>query len=394
MDNFGSKGCIFEFGLIFGDQFMDIIAVRKHFPILQFCTFLNHAATSPYSAPVAEAMHQFIDQLVQGELPPGFVDERVALARNLAAQLVRATPGEIVMTSNTSHGLNIVANGLNWQPGDNVVIPETEFPANVYPWRNLARRGVEIRLVPVRDNRILVDDVAARCDAHTRLVAVSFVEFCTGYRNDLAALGEMCRERNIPLCVDGIQGLGALDLDVNTVPLDFLATGAAKWLMGPVGVGFLYLRQPWIEKLDLTMAGWRGVQEPDDYFRYDSPWALDARRFEIGSLNLLGVIGLAASLKMLLEIGLPNIEKCVLDLTWFLIEGLKRRGYQVISPHATPAERSGIVSFYHEHHPTGELFARLKAARVIVSQRGPYIRVSPHFYNTLDDLEHLFSALP
>jgi selenocysteine lyase/cysteine desulfurase len=372
--------------------------LTKHhhlFPITEEYAYLNHAATAPYSVPVARAMDDFIaNRHRRGGLDSQKWEDRLEKVRGLVAQLIVADPEEIAFTSNTSHGLNIVASGIDWQEGDNLIGAETEFPANVYPWLNLQRLGVEMRFAPVRSNRILVKDIATLMDERTRLVALSFVEFATGFRNDLRAIGRLCRERGIYFCVDGIQGLGALDLKVTQSPIDFLATGGAKWLMGPIGTGFLYCRRALIERLTPTRVGWWGVVDRDDFFCYDSLLREDARRFEEGSLNFLGIHGLGASLELLLEIGIPHIEERVLGLTDHLILGLQERGYNITTPIASSQERSGIVCFNHPQHTLDDLEKRLSEAKVVISKRGQIIRVSPHFYNDETDIDQLLDALP
>ena len=374
---------------------MSLTKYRHLFPITEEYAYMNHAAVAPYSVPVAKAMGDFVARRHQrGWLDSQKWSDRLEEVRGLVAQLIDAAPEEIAFTSNTSHSLNIVASDMNWREGDNLIGAETEFPANVYPWLNLQRLRVEIRLAPARDNRILVEDIAALMDERTRLVALSFVEFATGFRNDLRAIGQLCRERGIYLCVDGIQGLGALDLKVTQSPIDFLAAGGPKWLMGPIGVGFLYCRRALIEELIPIRVGWWGVVDRDDFFRYDSPLVEDARRFEEGSPNFLGVHGLGASLELLLEVGIPRIEERVLGLTDYLISGLQERGYHITTPIASPQERSGIVCFNHPHHALDDLEQRLRKARVIISKRGHVIRVSPHFYNDETDIDQLLDAVP
>lgn len=375
---------------------MNPVEARGLFPTTQTHAFLNHAAVAPFSKPVAEAMQQEITwRLDLGARGSREEEDRPAThTRRSAARLIGADEAEICLTRNTSHGLNIVAAGLPWQPGDNLITAETEFPANVYPWKNLERKGVRVRFAPARDNRILVDDIAALIDDHTRLVTVSFVEFATGFRNDLAALAELCHAHDVLLCVDGIQGVGALPLDVGQVPLDFLSVGGPKWLMGPIGTGFLFIRRNHILRLDPAMAGWLGTTDVHEYFRYDLPWRDDARRFEEGSLNSIGAAGLDAAIKLLLSVGLETIEQRIMTLTDQLIEGLRQCGYQVITPALHWPERSGIVSFQHRQHDPAQLERRLGEANVVISRRGSFIRVSPHFYNNEDDIDRLLSALP
>lgn len=374
---------------------MNTEEARSLFPTTRTHAFLNHAAVAPFSEPVAEAMQEVIDwRLNLGER--GFLPEDdwpTAHLRRSAARLIGADEAEICLARNTSHGLNIVAAGLDWGPGDNVVTAETEFPANVYPWKNLERKGVQVRLVRPHDNRIRLDDLAALVDDRTRLVSISFVEFGTGYRNDLEAIAGMCHGRGALLCVDGIQGVGALLLDVGRVPIDFMAVGGQKWLMGPIGSGFFFIRREHVEALDTAVAGWLGTTDSDNYFRYDAPWRDDARRFEEGSLNNVGSAGLDAAINMILSVGLGVIEERVLSLNDRLVEGLRERGYTVLSPVERRSERSGIVSFRHGRHDVGQIKERLDNAGVVVSLRGDFIRVSPHFYNTPDDIDRLLHAL-
>jgi selenocysteine lyase/cysteine desulfurase len=332
----------------------------------------------------------------RGSMGSGAVpgDEATQRIRRAAAHLISAHQDEIAFTHSISHGLNIVAAGLDWRPGDNLICAETEFVANVYPWTNLQARGVKVRFAPARENRILVDDVAALIDHRTQLVAISFVEFSTGYRNDLDSLATLCRDRGVYLCIDSIQGLGALRFSVRNTPVDFVAAHAAKWMLGPIGAGFLYMRRELIEHLSPTMAGWRSVVHRDDYLRYDSPLRESAERFEPGSLNIAGLLGMEAAIELLLTVGLPDIEARILSLTDRLIAGLEARQYIITSPIAHYGERSGIVCFQHPSTDTAAVLSRLEEAGVIVSLRGGAIRVSPHFYNTEGDIEHLLASLP
>ncbi len=373
---------------------MDPIDARSLFPVTQHYAYLNHASAAALPAPVVQAMDRYLaDQARSGSQALVDWDDRLEEIRRLAARLIGAHRDEIVFTSSVSHGLNIVAAGLDWRPGDNLICAETEFPANVYPWLNVQRRGVEVRFAPARGHRIRVEDVAGLMDRRTRLVAISFVEFSTGYRNDLDALADLCHQRGAYLCVDGIQGLGALQFSVADTPVDFLATHAAKWMLGPIGAGFLYVRREMIPRLEPVMTGWRGVVDRDDYFRYDSPLRDSGERFEPGSLHHVGLIGMGAAIELLLSVGLAEIEARILALTDVLIAGLQVRNCSIETPIAHRRERSGIVCFRHPQVPSGVLAERLLAAGVIISLRGEVIRVSPHFYNTEEDLYQLLDQL-
>jgi cysteine desulfurase/selenocysteine lyase len=367
---------------------------RKLFPITERYAYLNHASVGALPRPVVEAMGRYLTRREMGgsEALTGWDDDAERI-RKAVARFIGAHRDEIVFTCSISHGLNIVAAGLDWRPGDNLICAETEFTANVYPWINLRRRGVQVRFAPARENRILVEDVAALMDHRTRLVAISFVEFGTGYRNDLDGLAALCQERGVYLCVDGIQGLGVLQFSVAQTAVDFVAAHAAKWMLGPLGAGFLYVRRDLVTKLDPVMTGWRAIVHRDDYYRYDSPLRESGERFEPGSLNAVGLVGMEAAVELLLSVGLAEIEGRVLALTDYLIAGLNAIGCTITTPHAHRGERSGIVCFRQQGVDSAVLAEKLHAAGVIVSLRGDVIRVSPHFYNDQHELDRLLEAL-
>lgn len=374
---------------------MNTALVREQFPVTQRYAYLNHASVGAPSQPVVGAMTRYLTERGNsgGEALVNW-DADIEQIRQSCARFIGAHRDEVVFTGSISHGLNIVACGLGWSEGDNIICAETEFTANVYPWTNLRRLGVEVRFVPARQNRILIEDVATLIDRRTRLVALSFVEFRTGYRNDLDALTALCHEQGTYLCVDGIQGLGALQFSVAQTPVDFLAAHAAKWMIGPIGAGFLYVRRELLPVLNPVMAGWRSVVDRDDYFKYDSPLRECGERFEPGSPNFAGLLGMEAAVELLLSVGMVEIEARILALTDHLIAGLQEQGCIIDTPIQHRHERSGIVSFRHPAVGSADLCERLHAADVIVSLRGDLIRVSPHFYNTEDDLERLLAELP
>ena len=233
---------------------------RELFPVTHRYAYLNHASSAALPTPVTEAINLYLaDRSLKGSDALCTWDDQIEQVRGKCARFIGAHRDEITFTGSVSHGLNIVAAGLDWKPGDNVICAETEFPANVYPWMNLQRRGIEVRMAPAHDNRILVEDIAGLIDSRTRLVAVSYVEFSSGYRNDLDSLAEVCHNRGVYLSVDGIQGLGALQFDVGRTPADFVATQAAKWMLGPIGAGFLYVRRERQAELEPVISGWRSV---------------------------------------------------------------------------------------------------------------------------------------
>ncbi len=375
-------------------QYPDVEALREAFPVTRHCTYLNHAAIAPLSDPVRAAMSKFIsDRGVIFERERRYKQVSNEL-REVLAWLINGSPEEIAFVQNTAEGINIVANALPLQPGDNVIFCDMEYPANVYPWMNLQHRGVEARCIPHDGGGLSVAALERHADARTRVVAVSSVEFLTGFKNDLAALGGWCREHGVYFVVDGIQSLGVVPLDVRACYVDFLSCGGPKWLMGPEGQGFLYCRGELLDQLTPPFAGPLGVVGGDDphHFRdYNLNLVGDARRFEVGTPNLIGQIGLLAAVRFLMDVGIPSIERWTLHLTELLIEDLQRRGYEIAS-NLAPQHRSAIVSF-RVPGDVGEACQKLSRAKVVVSQREQYIRVSPHCYNTEEEIARVGQAL-
>jgi selenocysteine lyase/cysteine desulfurase len=312
-------------------------------------------------------------------------------AREKMARLLGVDDCEVGWVQNTATAISLVANGLEWQRGDNVVTVQGEFPANVYPWLGLSRWGVETRFVQKRGGCVSVDDVAALMDERTRLLSISFVDFGTGVRNDLAALGQLCEERGVLFNVDAIQGLGALRLDPHGCGIHFLGAGAHKWLLGPQGVGVFYVRKDVLERLHPLTANWYSVVDKHDHLNYGQPWVESAARVEGSTPNVSGLVAFDAVLKMLLDVGPTRIEERVLGLSGRLMEGLLARGYDVVSS-SEPARRSGVVCFRAKGDPM-DLLARAQAEKIVIAVRVGVVRVSPHFYNSEDEIDSLLALL-
>ena len=369
---------------------LDVAALRRLFPITEQCAYLNHAAIGTLSDPVREAMERYIAyRATAGDGGPyeHLGDE----LRASLAELAGATPEEIAFVQNTSEGLNLIANTLPLESGDNVLFCDMEFPSNVYPWMNLEQRGVEARCIPHDGGGLTVEALEMHADESTRVVAVSSVEFLTGFRSDLRALGEWCRSHDAYFVVDGIQSLGVLPMDVQAYNVDFLSCGGPKWLMGPGGQGFVYVRQEILDNLRPPFAGCISVAGWEDWRSYDLTFLPDASRFHLGCANFVGQVGLLAAVRLLQSVGVDAIEQWTLHLTDVLIEDLQQRGYPLLS-NLSPKHRSAIVSFgvsgdvkeAHEH---------LTAAGVVVSKREDYIRVSPHAFNTEEEILRVGATL-
>ncbi|MBC8249414.1 MAG: aminotransferase class V-fold PLP-dependent enzyme, partial [Anaerolineales bacterium] len=323
---------------------MELEELRQEFPLTEECVFLDHAATSPLPGRTRAAMTRFIERrrfVNQAWEEYETLDQDL---REALGQLINASPEEIAFVQNTAEGINIAAYAIPFQPGDNVILCDMEYPANVYPWMNLERYGVEARIVPHREGGLALDDLKAYLDQRTRAVAISSVEFLTGFRNDLQRIGELCKSKGIYFVVDAIQSLGVIPLDVRECQIDMLSCGGPKWLMGPCGLGFLFCRQELIEEIKPAYAGATSVVDFLNFRDYNLTFLPDARRFELGTPNLVGMVGLLASVNLLLEVGIEEIRRWTLHLTDVLIEDLQERGYQIASC-LRPEHRSAIVSF-------------------------------------------------
>ena len=368
---------------------------RAEFPVTKSYIYMNHAGVAPISSRVRDAMMGFVeDATVNGAVNVETWVETAEMCRSVAAQLINADSTEIAFMKNTTQGILIVANGIDWREGDNVVTTAVEFPANVYPWWSLKERyGVETRMAPEREGRIRLDDIVAAIDERTRVVTISHVEFASGYRNDIKTLGKICRERDIWFVVDAIQSLGAIEVDVKLSYVDILAADGHKWLLAPEGAAIFYCADEKRERLINTNVGWSSVVNPRDFLNYDLTQKPDATRFEEGSYNSVGLYGLNAAIELLLEVGVSTIETHILQLTIALIEGLESKGYRVITPKAD-SERAGIVVFESDQHTPIELYELLHEQKIITAERGSGLRVSPHFYNTESEITHLLEVLP
>ncbi len=356
--------------------------------------FFNHAGVSPLPKRARDVMKEFLDDVCAHSMAnrKKWYGE-IRKARQLAADILHCSPEEIAFMKNTSEGVSMIANGLSLSPGDNVVATDIEYPANIYPWMRLSKNGVNLKLVANKNGRIPFEDLAAAVDKSTKVIAISSVEFSTGFRHDLKRIGEFCRERGIFFFVDGIQSVGALELDVKECRISALSAGSQKWLLGPEGAGILFIDESVLDSVEPTVVGATTVEKPEEYLDYRYVPKKNAAKFESGAPNVVGILGMAASMEVLLEIGIPNIEKHILDLTDRLCEGLEKKGYAVYSSRRG-REKSGIVLFSSEKHPAEELFRRLLEKNIVTSVRYGRVRVSPHFHNTPDQIDLLLQTLP
>ena len=364
--------------------------VRENFPIVKNKIFMNHAAHSPLPKPVFESMLEYLKEASEQWV----AETDLEMAKKLFAKLINAKPEEIAFVPNTSTGLNIVANMLDYGEGSNIVTTDLEFPSVVYPWLR-KKLGVRVKYVNNVDGKILHEDFENAVDDDTAAIVVSHVEYANGFRNDLSFLSKLAHEHNAYLVVDAIQSAGAIEIDVKRDNVDFLTTACYKWLLGPSGIGFLYVKEELIEKFEPPMVGWASV-EPQVFETVDfwDIWNLrlskTASRFEVGGPNVIGCIGAAAALKLILGYGIEKIENRILDLTDYLIDRVREAGWKLQTPEEK-SYRSGIVNFLIDKPM--ERVEQLAKKGIIVSARANGIRVSPHFYNTEEEIDQLVSEL-
>ena len=377
---------------------MDAAAVRRwreeEFPVTRECAYMNHAGNGPLSRRGVERMQALAD-LVSRSGDRRWLERNAEMdrVRGLAARLLGARHAhEIAFVENTSAGLSLVAGGIDWKPGDSIVSAAPEFPSNVYPWMQLGERGVALWQVPERDGRIDPDELLGILDDHTRVVALSSVQYASGFRSDLARIGAACRERGILFVVDGIQSLGALPIDVERDGVEVFAASSHKWLLGPEGIGILYVADRVLEQVRPVRSGWRSMRKPFEWTDLALDFAEGAKRFESGTLNAYGIVALGGALEIFLEIGAGDLERRVLALADRAADGLAALGFEVISSRR-PGETSGIVAAVHPRRAAGDLVRALARKDVVVAHRAGRFRVSAHFYNTEDEIDRMLAEL-
>lgn len=369
--------------------------IEREFPIRQHGVYANHAALGPWPRCVAEAVSRFAAE--NTERGPAryreWIGREQVLRAQLAALLKAAAPDDIGLLKNTTEGISLVAAGLDWSPGDNIVLPAGEFMSNRLPWLAQTARGVAVREVDIRAAADAEDALIAALDDRTRLLAASAVQWNDGFRLDLKRLGAACRARGVLFFVDAIQQLGALEIDVSACAIDFLAADAHKWLLGPEGIAVFYSSAASRPRLRLVQQGWHMFDNPWDFDRRDFTPAASARRFEAGSPNSLGQAALSAGLELLHSVGIGAIEERVLHNTGWLLERLVAMPGLTVLSRPEPARRSGIVTVRPNAATAVRLHRELRALGVDCAVRGQAIRLSPHYYQGRDELERLAAGI-
>ena len=362
----------------------------QEFPVTRNLAYFNHAAVAPLCRRASDAMKWLSDDAcLWGSF---HYDQWLSTYdgfRAAAAELIGAQPGEIAITKNTSEGIATIQMGLDWKPGDKVVAFHEEFPANYFPWLRLEQRGVQVEWLSLYDP---LDKIDQAC-AGARLLAISFVNYLSGFRVDLKAIGEICERHNCFYFVDAIQGLGVFPIDVREMGIHALAADGHKWLLGPEGCAVLFVAQEVQDRIEPVEFGWTNIAGYNDYSCRDMALRNDAGRYEPGTLNTIGCYGLRASMELLLEVGVPAVGASVMNLAGLIADGVRNRGYRLMIER-TQETGSGIVSFQKDGVDSRLVVRYLKDARVTAAPRQGWVRVSPHFYNSTGEVEQLLAALP
>jgi cysteine desulfurase / selenocysteine lyase len=367
---------------------------RRQMPISEHWAFFDSAAVSPLPGPARDALAVWLAEATeQGGTAWLNWDRQVEQLRRHAAQMLGAATEEIALVRSTTDGVTLAAEGFPWQPGDNLVVPADEFPTNQYGWMNLINRGVEVRRVPTEEGGLDLNRLEAACDSRTRIVALSWVGYLTGWRTDLKAAAEIAHRRGALLFVDAIQGLGAFPLDVRQTDIDFLAAGGQKWMLSPEGTGLFYVRRELLSKLRPLGIGAHSVTQGNDYTRIELSLKPTAARYEGGGPNMAGMIALGASLGVLLSVGLPAIEQRILEITNECCRRLNDLGAKMVSRRDQANHNSGIVTFELPGCDQQAVRKHGYTRKVAFAYRAGKLRISPHAYVNGEDIDQLFETL-
>ena len=367
--------------------------LRELMPVSQKWAYFDHAGVAPIPTSTVEAMHTWMHEVSQeGDTIWPQWSRQVNQTRRTAAEMLGASVEEIALMPSTTAGINLVAEGFPWQAGDNIVTLADEFPSNLYPWMNLEKLGVETRRVPTNKGQVDLDEFESHCDQHTRVISISWIGYSNGCRRDLAAFSEIARRHDALFFLDAIQGVGVFPLNLQEVEIDCLAADGHKWMLGPEGAGIAFVRHRWLEKLKPLNVGWNSVAHSQDFSHVELNLKNSAERYEGGTLNMGGFIGLGSSLKLLADLGVENVSATILDFNDRLAALLQEYGAEIASPWL-PEQRSGIVSFEFPGHDSNTLRKHFLQHQVALNCRGGRLRMSAHAYNNEQDLQRVSNAL-
>jgi cysteine desulfurase / selenocysteine lyase len=358
--------------------------------------YLNHAAIGPLSKKVKSAIDDFILERHSGPIENlEHCMEISETTRSLISRYINSPdPGQISYMGNTSEAISAITEGLDWNQGDEVILNSMEFPTNVQPYRALAWRGVKTVILQANNSSITSDQIEQAITKNTRVVSISAVQFLSGFRADLEAIGEICRQNNLLFVVDAIQCLGAMPIDVQKSNIDALATGGHKWLLSPMGLGFLYCSKKLATRLKPFRTGWLSVQEPWDLFNYEQEWQPLSQYLEVGTPNMIGITGMGDSIQSLFDVGTDKIQLQINNLTRHVISQLDNHPKAVLVSSDQDRSRAGIVTFRLEQNEKADkIVENLKTKKITISAREGLFRISPHYYNTLEEIDNALGEI-
>jgi cysteine desulfurase / selenocysteine lyase len=366
---------------------------RSFFPYLKNgIIYFNYASTAPISTIVKKRINEFIQERSEDALDDYWAVKAVAdETKNILGDMINCTGDRIAFLDNTANGIICLALGIDWKPGDRIILNDVEFPANVYPFLQLKEKGVEVDILKSKNGIVTAEQIIDAIQPGTKLISVSFVQFLSGYRIDLEKIGKVCKEKGIIFCVDSIQGLGAIRLDVEKCSIDFLANGTQKWMLGLQGLAFIYVRKELQDKMKSAPIGWLAVKDAWDLLRFDLTPKESAERFQPGTLNNLGIYAFNSSMKFLKEFGFDEIEKQILSNSKYFIDELEKIGYKLPLYSLPEKHLSGIVSFRTGNGQ--KILEHLNQKKIVCSLREGYIRFAPHFFNTKQDIDFVVDTL-
>jgi cysteine desulfurase/selenocysteine lyase len=371
---------------------LNIDLIRSEFPVTSKYAYFDHAAVGPLPTRVLEATKRVVQEKSEGDIHWESWEEGTEAARKSIAELVGARVEEIALTTSTSEGLAVVANGLSYEKDQNIVTCDMEFASNLFPWQALAKRyGVELRVVRNREATLRMEDFSDVIDAKTKLVAISYVQYSNGFRTDLAELSKIAHENGAYVVTDAVQAVGQMPIDVANLGVDFLASSGYKWLLSPISTGFLYVKRTLLDELWPTIVGYRSDENPMDFSYRTLQPAQTARRYEAGQLNFPGFAGMKEAIGLLQEVGMQNVWNRICSHIDLLRSGIEKNGTFQIRSSMNEKNRSGILSLACQNPDS--IADRLFEHGIVISVRGGGLRISPHFYNTEEEIRKLLSEL-
>jgi cysteine desulfurase / selenocysteine lyase len=372
---------------------MTVQEARRLFPHLNTeQIYFNHAALGPWCTPALDRINLYMNQRSGEKIEnyPFYV-KWSASAKEKLGKLLGVSAERIAWVDNVSNGMNILAQGLDWQTGDRIVLNDIEFPSNIYPFLNLKKQGVEVDMIKSRNGVVDVEDIDKVITPKTKLVSISNVQFLSGYRADLDAIGELCKRHGIVFCVDVIQGAGAVQIDAVKSKIDFISGGTQKWLMSSQGLSYIYLTEEMQNRIEQKNVGWTSVTNAWNLLDYDLSLKKNADSFQNGTVNALGISIFDAVLDLFIDYGMPIIEKRIVENTSYFIHKLEEIGISPILKSVDSKHYSGIVSFKHEK--AAQIFEELEKRKIYAAVREGVVRLSPHFYNSEEEILKVIDEL-